>query len=230
MKLHMLLVATLLAFGCATNLPEFVAIPGGVLRTQDGSEQVIMPFYIERTEVSLSAYRACFAAGRCRQDRKDDDGTTLLCSTEDNQPANCVSPAQAMDYCAWRNGRLPTMFEWQWVAQGREENRDFPWGAQQPSCDVVVFYDTVLGGGCGHGRVAPVGSRPAGASRDGILDIVGNVSEFVLGDNGAVFTAGGTSWDTPDEPFRADAPRFVSVDFPYSGIGFWCVARAPRGR
>jgi len=43
-----------------------------------------------------------------------------------------------------------------------------------------VFFDLPLGaGGCGGDQTSPVGSKPAGASLYGALDMIGNVWEWV---------------------------------------------------
>ena len=56
-------------------------------------------------------------------------------------------------------------------ARGPEGNL-YPWGDAPPSCDLANYGD------CSR-AAAPVGSRPAGASWCGALDMAGNVWEWV---------------------------------------------------
>ena len=45
-----------------------------------------------------------------------------------NKPVTWVSLEDARAYAAWAGKRLPHEWEWQYVAQGGDENRIYPWG------------------------------------------------------------------------------------------------------
>lgn len=123
-------------------------------------------FRIDRTEVSRADYRRCVRAGRCIEAR--DMGPRFR---TDVQPVVGVSWMQARAYCAWARGRLPTEREWEKAARGTD-GRTYPWGEAPPTASRAVF---------GLGRTgAPdrVGTRPAGASPYGALDMAGNVWEW----------------------------------------------------
>lgn len=81
--------------------------------------------------------------------------------------------------------RLPTEAQWEYVATGRGEGRKHPWGNDKPvpgrhgnfELEKALSIDPRLQAQHAQGVVV-VGSYPGGASRDGVLDLAGNVAEW----------------------------------------------------
>jgi len=103
----------------------------------------------------------------------------------DDQPVVGVNWHDAMAYCEWlteqqkakskgqkANGvfRLPKEDEWEWAATGGK--REYPWGNEKPD-------DTRANYGNKVGRPTPVGSYPSGATPEGLMDMAGNVWEWM---------------------------------------------------
>jgi len=93
-----------------------------------------------------------------------------------NRPVINVSWEDAQLYCQWltRNSgfvcRLPTEAEWE-----KAVHNIFPWGSAEPDPSRA----NVKGTADGYSFSAPVGSFPLGASPYGILDLAGNVWEWI---------------------------------------------------
>jgi formylglycine-generating enzyme required for sulfatase activity len=169
-------------------------------------------FYMDRTEVTIEQYRACVAAGSCTQrvvHLRRTVANTWGCNIDGDKgtyPANCVDRKQAIAFCAYAKKRLPTEAEWEYAARGTDD-REYPWGNSMPkSCSTAVLAG--MTGACGDRRgTSPVGTAPDGASPFGLLDVGGNVWEWVADDYANYSAAEATDpmvtvTDTGDTPLR----------------------------
>ncbi len=144
-------------------------------------------FLIERTEVTVGAYQACVDAGACDAEGLDSHGIADVklepldkCNYgregRESHPINCVRHEQAARYCEHVGGRLPTEAEWEKAAAGADA-WPFPNGEASMTCETAILNEN--GDGCGRGTTWPVGSKPSGATPVGLLDMAGNVREWV---------------------------------------------------
>lgn len=227
-------------------------------------DSVCMDLY----EVTARKYKACSDAGKCKRAPTEVEFPKLtdadrkiyspLCTGNDEEkldhPINCVTWEMADTYCKANDKRLPTEAEWEFATRG-PDGRVYPWGDEAPTaqhlnaCDAQcvawgkahhVDMTPLDNGDDGYATTAPVGKFPAGRSRFGPYDVVGNVWEWVAdwyGDyhadaqtnptgpatgerkviRGGAFNGGVVDWLHP--AFRyAQVPKAQS-----HGIGFRCV-------
>lgn len=118
---------------------------------------------------------------------------------------NCITWHQAREYCDWVGKRLCSESEWEMASRGTD-GRIYPWGNETETCHYAVMYEG--GYGCGTGSSWPVGSKPAGASPYGALDMSGNVWEWVEDDWHPNYTeapTNGSAWvDVPRASYRVE--------------------------
>lgn len=154
-----------------------VVVPGGRISLGDDAASVrraapahvvyVDTFCLDRTEVTTEAYLACVQDRAC-----SDPSRTAACadaSATGSLPVRCVAWTQADAYCRFRGGRLPYEAETEHAARRAGA---LPWG------DEVDATRANLAGADPHADVAPVGAMRASASRDGVLDLLGNVAEW----------------------------------------------------
>jgi formylglycine-generating enzyme required for sulfatase activity len=192
---------------CVADKPGMVYIPGGVFwqgcnpwlypskcpaLASPQRKADVAPFWINRAEVSYSEYKDCFKAGKCGQVYENDKGcnptNAKLNPGKAKLPVNCAHHVHASDYCNWLGGRLPTEAEWEKAARGgcallpdgancQKKMPTFPWGeglggpCQKWSATSV----------CGKlSAMQPGGSVPSDRSPYGLLDMAGNLSEWLV--------------------------------------------------
>jgi sulfatase modifying factor 1 len=134
-------------------------------------------FWLDRTEVTVADYQQCVARGRCAPVPFARGARRFA---KPDLPVSLVTFADAEGYCRQRGARLPTEAEFERAARGLG-GRQYPWGK--------AFNSRVANHGRfgvdrtdprdGFAELAPVGSLPAGRTPEGLLDLAGNVAEWV---------------------------------------------------
>ena len=147
------------------------------------------PFFIDRLEVTVGAYRDCVEGGDCTEPGDSDPDGSERCNWDrddaHSHPINCVDWTQASHYCTSIGKRLPREVEWEAAARqpcsddrcvaGQTPN---PWGTSPAHCGVAHIQDAD-GMGCGTELTSSVGDYPAGEAESHALDLGGNVEEWV---------------------------------------------------
>jgi ergothioneine biosynthesis protein EgtB len=153
-----------------------------------------------------------------------------------------VSLAEARAYANWIGRRLPTEAEFHRAAYYGPDGREstYPWGEASPTAQHGNF-DFVSW------SPRPVGSRPAGASRWGVLELVGNGWELTdtrfapfpgFAPNiesypdysrdffdGKHFVLKGASWATAADLLRPSFRNWYQAHYPYVFAKFRCVSK-----
>jgi formylglycine-generating enzyme required for sulfatase activity len=144
-------------------------------------------FWIDRTEITNAMYAKCVDADVCVPPASTESYTRDRYygnSDFDDYPVTNVAWIMAKSYCEWANRRLPTEAEWEKAARG-ENALVYPWGTNFDGtrvnfCDNNCSFNWAdKSSNDGYADTAPVGSYSNGASPYGILDMAGNVWEWV---------------------------------------------------
>lgn len=142
--------------------------------------KVMATFSIDRTEVTRGDYGRCVAARRCAPVADPISTAADQALMDDHLPIVNVSWADAQSFCRFVGGRLPTEAEWEKAARGTD-GREYPWGSEV-SCERANWGNFDGEGPCAGrnpGHPVAVGQYPDGASPYGVLDLGGNVWEWV---------------------------------------------------
>ncbi len=255
--------------------PFFMGADDGLTTEKPAHKVAVGPYCMDIFEVTTARYVACSDAGWCKRASttnageglkpKDQAAYDLVCNERDpvgraQHPINCVSWEMADVFCRSNHLRLPTEAEWEFAARG-SDGRTYPWGDAPPSAHHLNACGTECAAWGVAAKVdplkpmymeddhwpntAPVGSFPEGKSRFGILDLAGNVWEWVAdwygpyaagdGVNAAVGPTGpatgtrkvirGGAWNGSEASWERPSFRYSKEPQDRNhGIGFRCAA------
>lgn len=137
-------------------------------------------YRIDRYEVTNAQYAACVAAGACQPPASIASTTRADYYTNPiyaYHPVINVTWWNANAFCLWVGKRLPNEAEWEKAARFGKLTRIYPWGDRAPVCTSLNFQSDQ--GPC-IGDATQIGSYPSGASQYGVMDMAGNVAEWVF--------------------------------------------------
>ena len=199
--------------------------PGRFLMGRTKETVYLRGFYIDQLEVSNKQYMQFVRAAGHREP----EFRALNDRTDDEQPITGVGWFDAAAYAAWVGGRLPTEAEWEKAARG-SDGWTYPWGEDPPDDALAVLGSVVK-----QRYASTVGSKPAGVSPYGCLDMVGNVWEWCAdwysqpGQERAI--RGGSFGQLDYGQGECYSRGKAFPEFPQEHIGFRCVvADVPCGR
>ena len=197
---------------------KYLAVKGGLpnsgkLNYNKSSYLNLAAFYIDRTEITVTQFRKY----------QSHYNEKLFTNGKDcpNCPAMGINWIQASKYCLWAGKRLPQEEEWEAAARGAN-NFSYPWGKR-----FLSLRSNLLGKEDGYLFSAPVGSFLSGASASGLVDMAGNVWEWVGKKQSAKsqsktrITKGG-GWTSNKDQARISFRNYVDLKMNNPTFGFRC--------
>lgn len=143
----------LLGLNPGKDLPTFISETTSSANAQPMQKYYLNDFYIDKYEVAYEDFI------NFKPQAQYKNGLT-------GEPVRGVSWYEADAYCLWKGKRLPTEFEWEKAARGKD-GRLFVWGSEFDK-DAANLERTVK----------RTGSSPKDKSLYGVYDMNGNVSEW----------------------------------------------------
>ena len=176
---------------------------------ENGSRFVTLSaFYIDRTEITVENFQKF--QPRYSEKPYTNGKPCPQC------PAMGIDWNQARKYCQWADKRLPSEEEWEAAARGNS-TFTWPWGNEFRPKHANTF-----GKEDGHLSVAPVASFPAGASPYGVMDMTGNVWEWVHSKNKDLQIVKGGGWTSYNNQSKISFRNKVEAKLKNPTFGFRC--------
>jgi len=163
------------------NSMEWVEIPAGEFLmgdncgTGEADESPVHKVYLD--SYKISKYEVTLEQwGRFRH-VKPHEWSDYFKGEGNNHPVTQVRHFEVVIFCNWiremtgKNVMLPTEAQWEKAARGTDQ-RIYPWGNNQPECGQINYNNCI-------GITSPVGSNSGDISYYGVMDMGGNVTEWI---------------------------------------------------
>ncbi len=151
-----------------------MGVPNGAIDEKPVHDVTLSDYWIDAYEVTNAQYALCVEDGACTvpHETKSFRNASYFDNPDfADYPVIAVDRSQAEAYCTWAETRLPTEAEWEYAAKG-PEGTTYPWGntlGTEMNYSATGNYDTVA-----------VTANPEDVSSQGVYDLGGNVSEWVM--------------------------------------------------
>ena len=140
-------------------------------------DTLVADFCLDRNETTVEDYEKCVSAKKCARPSQfpNDVDSAGECNygvqRRKEHPVNCLSYADAEQFCSFEGKRLPTRQEWEYAAEGGTARTRYAWGNTEPRGQLCWSGEERRTGTC------VVRSFPA--ENFGLFDMAGNVREYV---------------------------------------------------
>jgi len=194
-------------------------------------------YWIYKTEVTNSMYAFCVSVGACAPPAQELGTPVYDNPIYSNYPIVGVSWDMAANYCTWIGGSLPTEAQWEKAARG-QNGSIYPWGPGEPNCELGNFSGCI-------DALTETTKYVTGASPYGVLDMAGNVFEWVYdfyganyynsapaenptGQSGGEFRViRGSSFESDLEQITASVRHYGGSAYHNRDLGFRCAIQQP---
>ena len=219
------------------DLPDEECEQERLLAGEYPQESIHVPaFWIDDREATVAQYQACVDQGACAALSYKDckvytpQGLQIALRvpkhlTQPEQPVTCLTRQEAQAFCAHRGGALPSHDQWEKAARG-VDGQLFAWGSTWDPLvanwgEVDVIKTVVSGKIDGFAWTAPPGQFDQGKSPYGLLDVAGNVAEWVSGESLQGHVRGG-SWTSDPFALRTTVRKPVRSTERRTDVGVRC--------
>ena len=138
-------------------------------------------------------------------------------SDRPDHPVVRVTWHDAVRYCKWKGGRLPTIAEWRRACRG-ESGRVYPWGDEFDPAKCNTYESGIA-------TTSSVTDYPEGVSEFGFFDMVGNVEEWTQTPMPRGYAVVGGSYEMSCELYGLPSThRIALASFFSDELGFRCAS------